>query len=372
MPKQDKRIEKYETKKGVRYRFKTYLGTDETGKAIKITRSGFLNYKEAKESFDLLRAKGLNEYVKAKQIKLDDLFQIWFDTYKLQVKESTAEKTRQVYINHLHKYYGNTYVDKIQQASLQKFVSTLPKELVNFRDVTSLLNRIFKLAISLNYISNNPLKNVIIPKKTARKRRDTTQNFYDKNELKSFLKAAQSTNYKYYVYFLLLASTGIRKGEALALTWKDINFSSNYININKTLAYGLHGKYVVQPPKTAHSKRKVPLSKNLKSELLNYQKQDTKNKYLFHTENGDYLRLTKPQQWLKIIYRKNPELKKITIHGFRHTFASILIESNPSIKPTDVQAILGHETVQMTLNIYTHATQKGKEKVLKQINDLDI
>ena len=98
MPKQDKRIEKYETKKGVRYRFKTYLGTDETGKAIKITRSGFLNYKEAKESFDLLRAKGLNEYVKAKQIKLDDLFQIWFDTYKLQVKESTAEKTRQVYI----------------------------------------------------------------------------------------------------------------------------------------------------------------------------------------------------------------------------------------------------------------------------------
>lgn len=103
MPKQDKRIEKYETKKGVRYRFKTYLGTDETGKAIKITRSGFLNYKEAKESFDLLRAKGLNEYVKAKQIKLDDLFQIWFDTYKLQVKEQLQKKLGKyiliIYIN---------------------------------------------------------------------------------------------------------------------------------------------------------------------------------------------------------------------------------------------------------------------------------
>ncbi|MCW8103705.1 tyrosine-type recombinase/integrase [Lactobacillus mulieris] len=92
--------------------------------------------------------------------------------------------------------------------------------------------------------------------------------------------------------------------------------------------------------------------------------------FFFHTYTGKYLSLSKPMKWLEAIYNKAPkDLKHIIVHGFRHTFASLL---NPYIKPSDVQAILGHETVEMTLNIYTHVTNQSKKKVAQSINDLNI
>ena len=71
MPKQDKRVEKYETKKGIRYRFKTYVGTDINGKKVWATRSGFTSYTEAKYELDKLKLEGVDSFVKQKQIKVN-------------------------------------------------------------------------------------------------------------------------------------------------------------------------------------------------------------------------------------------------------------------------------------------------------------
>lgn len=107
MPKQDKRVEKYETKKGIRYRFKTYVGTDINGKKIWATRSGFTSYTEAKYELDKLKLEGVDSFVKQKQIKVNDLFTQWFDTYQTTVKESTAHKTYEMYKIHIKKYNLN-------------------------------------------------------------------------------------------------------------------------------------------------------------------------------------------------------------------------------------------------------------------------
>lgn len=373
MPKQDKRVEKYETKKGIRYRFKTYVGTDINGKKVWATRSGFTSYTEAKYELDKLKLEGVDSFVKQKQIKVNDLFTQWFDTYQTTVKESTAHKTYEMYKIHIKPKYGNAYVDKITPASLQRDANALSKKLVKYRTALGILERTLNLGISLGYLKVNPFSKILIPKKTTRKRRDTSINFLSREELDTFLKKTESINHLYYLFFLLLASTGLRKGEALALHWSDIDFNTNQISVTKTLAYGLDNKYIVQTPKSPKSLRTVPLSTHLKEELLKYkdnQKIDTE--IIFHTIDGNYLRLSKPTRWLDTIYKQLPDLKRITTHGFRHTFASLLIESNPYIKPSDVQAILGHETVEMTLNIYTHVTNQSKKKVAQSINDLNI
>ena len=127
----------------------------------------------------------------------------------------------------------------------------------------------------------------------------------------------------------MLATTGMRKGEALALDWSDIDYERKQISITKTLAYGLGGKYGVQTPKTKAGVRTVPLTDRLEKVLKEYRSDLCP--HLFHTVDGDYLRLSKPAQWLQMVYKHDPDLRQIRIHGFRHTFASLLIAADPSI-----------------------------------------
>ncbi len=93
---------------------------------------------------------------------------------------------------------------------------------------------------------------------------------------------------------------------------------------------------------------------------------------MFSTLSGGVLTLSKPQQWLDEIYARNDDLRHITIHGFRHTFASMVFSSNSEIKPTDMRDLLGHETVEMSLNIYTHVTDQSKQRIQETINKLDL
>ncbi|WEV62998.1 tyrosine-type recombinase/integrase [Lactobacillus sp. ESL0731] len=92
---------------------------------------------------------------------------------------------------------------------------------------------------------------------------------------------------------------------------------------------------------------------------------------LFHTQNGNYLTLSKPDQWRHAIYKANPKLKQITIHGFRHTFATLLI-SETNVKPKTVQMLMGHETIEMTMDIYTHLTSQNKKDTINSIKLLNI
>ena len=206
----------------------------------------------------------------------------------------------------------------------------------------------------MNYVSINPVGSIIMPVKTSRPRRNVEDNVYSRKELELFLQVAKEYNLRAYTYFKLLASTGLRKSEALALTWSDIDFINGVIDVNKTLAVGLDNKVQVQPPKSKSSIRQVPISANL-ANVLNEYKNSEKilSAKVFHTYTGKYLSLSKPMKWLEAIYNKAPkDLKHITVHGFRHTFATLLI-SETNVKPKTVQMLLGHSNIQMTLDIYT-------------------
>ncbi|MBC6355769.1 site-specific integrase [Lactobacillus helsingborgensis] len=373
MPKRDPHIKEYKNKRGERlFKFHLYLGLDANGKRVNITRQGFPSYNEAKTTYDQLRANGTQGYQKPKQIKTDEMYSLWFENYKGQVKESTANKTWQLYKNHIKPIFGNRFMDKIQVKAVQKFANQKAKEIVKYKDVVRLLSTLFEHAIRLGYVEQNPIRKIIMPNKTSRPRRDIEHNVYSKQELEEFLAAAKKYDITAYTYFKLLSSTGLRRSEALALSWKDIDLTKNTLSVNRTLAYGLNSKTIMQPPKSKMSKRILPISANLHETLINYKKsQKVIYKYLFHGANGKWCTLTKHAQWLNAIYKNNPNLRRITIHSFRHTFATLLI-SETNIKPKTVQMLMGHEDIKMTLDIYTHLNDQNKIDATNSIRELNI
>lgn len=121
----------------------------------------------------------------------------------------------------------------------------------------------------------------------------------------------------------------------MALTWKDIDLDHNLLSVKRILAIGLNNQTIIQPPKSKMSKRVLIEYKQSEKILSNK---------LFHTLRGTYYPISKPVKWLNAIYKSNPDLRRITIHGFRHTFATLLI-SETDIKPKTVQMLLGHEDI---------------------------
>ncbi|MCT0196505.1 site-specific integrase [Lactobacillus helveticus] len=367
MPKhKNTNIKPYKLKNGQkRYWFRIYLGM-KGGKKVETSRRGFKSYDEADAVYKQLAAEDAQDYIKQKQITFDELYHKWLPFYSQNVKESTLWKTETLYKNHLKDQFGDQYIDQITTAEIADYFLDLSAKLVKYKMVFWYMRRILEHAIDINLLSRNPARASLLPKKTSvKKRRDVAHNFYTADQLHQFLDTAKEYNERTYIYFSILATTGMRKSEVLALKWSDIEFNKQRIYVQRTTAYGENGAYITQLPK-GNKKRYVPLDDKLAHELKHYRR-DLSDK-LFHTAKKDYLRQSKPDQWLAAIYAKDPDLKKITIHGLRHTFATLLNQAG--VNPKDVQAILGHSTLDLTLDVYTHSTPEGREKARAEINKL--
>lgn len=367
MPKRkNTAIKSYKLKSGKkRYMFRVYLGM-KGGKKVETTRRGFKSYEEADAVYKQLAAKNPMDFVKEKQITFDQLYNKWLAFYRKDVKPSTLWKTETLYKVHLKEQFGNQYIDQITTAEIADYFLKLSANFVKYKMVFWYMRRIFEYAIDINMLNRNPARASLLPKKTSvKKRRDVAHNFYTADELHQFLDAAKECNERTYIYFSILATTGMRKCEVLALEWKDIEFDEKRIFVQRTTAYGENNEYITQLPK-GNKKRYVPLDERLACELKRYR-HDLSDK-LFHTAKNDFLRAGKPDQWLKSVYAKAPDLKQITIHDFRHTFATLLNQAG--VNPKDVQNILGHTKVDLTLDVYTHSTVEGREKARAEINKL--
>lgn len=372
MPKRDKNIKEITLKSGAkRYKYNTYIGLDPvTGERV-FANGTYDNYNDAKDAYDKVRLEGTRHYSKPKQKTVDEVYAMWFETYKKEVKESSANKVNINYCYHIKPWFGSDYIDQISSEKFQAFVNKKSQEIVKYREIIARFNQLYKYAAAMRYCKpeDNPVNMIIVPKKTTRKRRDIKNNFYTLKELKEFLAAAKEHDFRSYTYFMLLATTGLRKSEALALHWSDIDFDKKTLDVNKTLANGIGNKILVQSPKSADSKRIAVLTDHMASILLEYRrKNEVIYPIIFHKESGEYLNLSRPQSWLKSIYKSNPQLKKhITVHGFRHTYATL----NKGEDMTDVQAVMGHATLSMTQH-YTHSTQDGQNRVRDFMNELGL
>lgn len=355
------------------YMFKAYLGTDKvTGKRIETTRRGFASKTEAKHALDRLKADyELNGWHDDKypQIKTyDDLFEAWFKVHKQTIKGTTAAMEQLQYNHNFKKYFGKIRLDNLTPTVIQDFFLNYAKTHVAVKQNAGLIRMPLRYGVRLGIIDSNPFDKVVLPNGKKSKFKGTV-NFYTRTELAYFLKCAKKIGPKPYIYFRLLAYTGMRRGEALALNWEDVDFKNKSLKINKTLARNsLAHELLVQEAKTAASNRTISLDQETINILQkwhvtllkeNFHSGKRKSDLIFPNPHNTFFDVSVPQSWLKKIYQKYPQ-KEIRIHGFRHTHASLLLESGASIK--EVQARLGHATASMTMNTYAHVLAERVDK----------
>lgn len=356
------------------YKFRFYAGLDEiTGKQRYIRRQGFTSLKAAKD--ELLKIEYLvstNQYFKSvKSGKFGDVLDEWLKLHKETVKASAWRYIERRVNNHVRPYFKDMYVDKITLRHCQDFVNkTFKKAPVAYVYSLSIVKNTLDYALRLGMIENNPILYVIKPKKQA-SISDKHDNYYNKDELKKFLDVAKDTSLKKYTLFRLLAYSGMRIGECLALTWHDLDYKNNTIAINKTLARTNNGLRI-QTPKTKASNRVISLDNEtiqvLKMWQLEQRKQLLKvginamdsKQLIFSNGKNSFIIVPTVRLAIKQIAKK-AGIHSITTHGFRHTHATLLFASGLDIK--QVQARLGHSNVQTTLNIYTHAMKEKQDKI---------
>lgn len=195
--------------------------------------------------------------------------------------------------------------------------------------------------------------------------------FWNYEEFKFFIE--QEKELKYKCFFEILYYCGLRKGEANALNWNDIDFKKATVTINKNVTLKIKGhKYIVLPPKTKSSYRTLPLPKhllnNLKSLKNEYEKYSNYNNNWFVCGGINPLADSTVNKRKKQ-HIESASLPYIRLHDFRHSCASLLINNNASIML--VSKYLGHSNITTTLNTYAHMFKNEYDDIIKVINELN-
>lgn len=356
-------IGKYEKGGSTAYYFKAYHGIDPlTNKKIITKRRGFKTEREAR----LAEAKCLTEYEKKSfrskntTTTFQQVYEIWKEHYKHTVKESTYVSQVNIADKWIIPNFRDKPINKISLSMCQAQVNKWADEYKRFFGIISIANQIFDYAISMELIENNPMRKTLKPKR-QKNNTDELEKFYNKEELQEFFEIVKGfDDVEMMTYFRLLAFTGMRKNEISALRWSDIDLKSGQITVKQTLAKGEDNKLIFQTPKTKKSARTITLDPKTIEVLKEWHKYSTKG-LLFKNEDGGPKSVVHVNNMLNRIWRKHPEFKRITPHGFRHTHCSLLFEAGATIK--EVQERLGHENIQTTMDIYAHVTQKAKNEV---------
>ena len=357
-----------------------YLGIDvRTNKEIRINKSNFRTKKDAEIYLSKIRLEieQNNGIYNSDKITFHDVFELWFNSYQHTIKSSTL---------HTFKGYKKTYYDRLKNIPIKKldliYFQNYFNELANTYKVGTLklikmhISMVLDYAVKVEIINKNPLKYVQLPKKTIKI--DDKELYYNKEELQTFFQLVENTdNIKVFAMFRVLAFTGIRQGELLALTWEDIDLENLTIDINKTIAVTGQGVQI-QTPKSNRSIRKISIDMKTASILKKWklkQKEDffklgvrvKKEKQLcFSNKKNTFIYIQFLRDKMKQLCKDN-NFKRIKIHGFRHTHCSLLFEAGLTIQ--EVQSRLGHSDIQTTMQIYAHVTDRQKEKVAEKFQN---
>lgn len=369
------KTKKTKTKKSqTLYKFQAYTAPDEYGKKHKVTRQGFKSQKEAEFAGEEYEAEQRHHgYADPKQITFREAFQHFLDTEGSTKRGST-------YNTYLTNY--KPILAEIGDQKLHEVTSKQCQALVDrwFRDNVPRYNkrkqqtsRIFNHAIKMGWLDFNPWNRVTVPTNPEKPVSASTMldNYYTAEELHIFLNAVKRYSHpEHYMVFELQAYSAMRVGEILALTWADLDFDNATVTITKTVTKTKKtNRPVLGPPKNEPSRRTVTIDPVRLDLLRDWQKQHGDRELLFPgVRSGKLMYPNVPDTWMTQAvthYNNDPEnkehpLRRITTHGFRHSFVTLAHEAG--FKELEVAKQLGHGSVDTQRKYYMAVTAKAKKQ----------
>lgn len=298
-----------------------------------------------------------------KDMTLDEWYGIWITTCKGNCRNSSAIQYSRIYKS-VKSELGWRKLQSITPITLQKTLNGLKSD-HHRRDVKMVLSNMLGKALENDMITKNPAKHLVtrIHDEAQKERRVLTI-----KETGLFMEYAKEC--RYHDLFVVALETGMRIGELGGLYWSDVDFKKNAIFVNRTMCYiqGENGYYFeTHSPKTACGKRLIPMTSKCAEALTRQKLNQLSSNTFADGEFSDLVFTTnrkRPLQEMSVITSINIILKnmakdgivikKFRPHTFRHTFATRAIENG--MNPKTLQKILGHSTLQMTMDLYCHVT----------------
>lgn len=312
--------------------------------------------------------------------RFDLVSEEYFKSLEQTKKKSTIYTYLKDYNKHIYPYFKSFYIDNINIQDISKWAENLLKndyKIEYLNKMQHILKSIFDFGIKNYGLEYNPVAiyGRFEEKKDSIIKDEEKLRYITKEEFDKFISVVDPG--LYHNLFTTLYYTGARIGEALALTWNDIDFNKNEITINKTI-YKVKGEYTITSTKN-NINRKIKMSKILKEELYNaYNKyKDFKDfSYTWYIFGGTIPLSTTTVNRYKHKYFEKSGIHEIRIHDFRHSHVSLLINEYIKSGQTDtakfflmMSSRLGH-TVGVMQKTYMHLFPSVQDEIVDLLNNL--
>lgn len=366
-----------------RWQGSVVVGRGDDGRLVRKYIYGKTRSEVASKVYEVVRDIKNGDYIRAEK---NPIVKEWLDNWLLLYKKNAIKSTTyDQYYNILKAYVkpvlGEKKLIDLNADHLQKLVNGMHEKGLAQRTIKltmTVLHGAIKQAIKNNLMNKNPVESVVLPRKEKKEMQVLTL-----EEQKMLLKELQ----KNYIGRALVLScyTGLRRGELLALEWSDFDENARTLSVSKGLSrvntyknIGNKTELVVTTPKSTKSKRVVPLIDSAVELLIEHRRLQEQYRevvgsmyedrnLIFSSNTGTYIDPPNLNRKLAKVTEKLG-LKKFGPHAFRHSFATRGLEAGISLKV--MQEVLGHSSITVTGDIYTHVLQEHKIKEMEKLNEI--
>lgn len=360
--------------------------TDSSGNYHKAERTAY-GLEAAKETERKLTLE-LKEKGTTKRITVQNLYDEYILTQRNEIRESSLQRTERTMKIHILPHFADLPLNSLTLPKLQSWKNKINEELtpkgqpfaISYKQkIYSVFRAMLNYAVKMEYINTNPLSKLGNFKDVNSVKHD--MDFYTSDEFLKFIHTAKDIveeaeknkgsiyEWNFYVFFNIAFYTGMRKGEINALKWSDI--SGNTINITRSISQKLKGGDRETPPKNNSSIRTVQIPAPLKK-ILDEHKKRCKTLPGYSDDwricGGESCIRDSTLENRNKTYAEKAGLKKIRIHDYRHSHASLL--ANQGINIQEIARRLGHNNIEMTWNIYSHLYPLEEERALEILNKI--
>ena len=344
-------VYKYTTKKGIRWRYVVRY-KETSGNAVQTQKRGFLRRSDALEA-ERQFLEGIKLTSDALLLPWPEFCDVYLNSLNPSLSPQTLQTKKYRYRNHIKPAFSVPVVE-VTPPMIDDWTNELLKiySLKHVKNLYGELRTVFNYAERLYGLSPNPIKKITPPRK---KELHKQMDFWTLEEFNAVLEAVDDLKAR--TAFIVFFYTGIRKGELLALKWRDIEGAT--LHITKTLAR-INGKTIITAPKSASSVRTILLPDIVIEALDKWHKANyAHDSYIFEWEKR-FIEKARDKAC------KQTGIKKIRVHDLRHSHVSYLISKGANINL--ISKRLGHSKVSMTLDIYGHLYPNEEYKIIDLIN----
>ena len=330
----------------------------ENGKEKQKRLTGFQTKKEAQDGYiKFINEAKLKEPIEtSEKIKFERLFEEYKAFTKTRIKESSYYDLCSKCNIHILPYFKDMYVQDITPKIILDWQNNINHYSFKYKSgLRRYLHSILSYADKYYNIPNkikkvDGFRNLELKKEML---------FWTPEEFNTFIEKVNNEIYQ--AFFYTLYYTGARKGEILATTWKDWDLKNGILNIDKSITKKVYGaSWIVTTPKNQSSKRKISLPQVLIDIMKKYKNGREHYNLVFA---GEKPLADSNIQRVQEIACKEAKVKKIRLHDFRHSHASLLLGNGASI--VAVAKRLGHTNIEQTLNTYAHMMPKEDDLIIE-------